>query len=415
VLVAAAGAAWEAAALRHLDGGRQDVVLVKRCVDLQDLLATASTGQARVALLAQGLPGLDADSVSRLRRAGLGVVLVADPPAEGAATDARTRRLGVAHVVGSNDLGHLVEALVDAGAGTDGTPERVPDPPDLENQPGTRSPGGRLVAVWGPAGAPGRTTVSVGLAAELAHRSHPTVLVDADTYGGAVAQHLGVLDEVSGVLAAARAANAGELDPTRLAGMARQVGGGPRVLTGLPRADRWAEVREPAFTQVLEQARTLARFVVVDTGFSLEVDSAGQLGGSGPQRNAMTLTALEQADEVLLVGSADPVGLARLARGIVELLEQVPGCTVRVVVNRSRASLGWREAEIHTMIGGFVSARAVHFLPEDRAAADRALVAGRSLVEGGDSALRRAIAQVADAVLGEISVTRRPRRLRPRR
>jgi MinD-like ATPase involved in chromosome partitioning or flagellar assembly len=272
------------------------------------------------------------------------------------------------------------------------------------------------VAVWGPAGAPGRTTVSVGLAAELAHRSHPTVLVDADAYGGAVAQHLGVLDEVSGVLAAARAANAGELDPTGLAGMARQVGDGPRVLTGLPRADRWTEVREPAFTQVLEQARTLARFVVVDTGFSLEVDGADPLGGSGPQRNAMTLTALERADEVLMVGSADPVGLARLARGLAELLEQVPGCTVRVVVNRSRASLGWREGEIHAMIEGFVSPRAVHFLPEDRAAADRALVAGRSLVECGESALRRAIAQVADALLGEeISVTRRPRRLRPRR
>ena len=60
------------------------------------------------------------------------------------------------------------------------------------------------MAVWGPAGAPGRTTVAVGLAAEIGRR-HRTLLVDADPYGGAVAQQLGVVDEVSGVLAGAPA------------------------------------------------------------------------------------------------------------------------------------------------------------------------------------------------------------------
>ena len=67
-----------------------------------------------------------------------------------------------------------------------------------------------MVAVWGPAGAPGRTTVATGLAAVLATRG-PTMLVDADPYGGSVAQVLGVLDEVSGLLAAARLAGSGTL------------------------------------------------------------------------------------------------------------------------------------------------------------------------------------------------------------
>ena len=51
-------------------------------------------------------------------------------------------------------------------------------------------------------------------------------LLDADPYGGAVGQHLAVLDEVSGLLAAARLANAGELDAARLAGLAREVAHG---------------------------------------------------------------------------------------------------------------------------------------------------------------------------------------------
>ena len=44
-----------------------------------------------------------------------------------------------------------------------------------------------VVAVWGPTGAPGRTTIAVTLATELAALGI-TVLVDADTYGGSVAQ-----------------------------------------------------------------------------------------------------------------------------------------------------------------------------------------------------------------------------------
>ena len=57
--------------------------------------------------------------------------------------------------------------------------------------------------VWGPTGAPGRTTLAIGLAAELAGSGLPTVLVDADTYGASVAQCLGLLDESSGLATAA--------------------------------------------------------------------------------------------------------------------------------------------------------------------------------------------------------------------
>jgi Mrp family chromosome partitioning ATPase len=44
-----------------------------------------------------------------------------------------------------------------------------------------------LAAVWGPKGGPGRTTVAVNLAFEAAAASGEVLLVDADTYGGAVA------------------------------------------------------------------------------------------------------------------------------------------------------------------------------------------------------------------------------------
>lgn len=99
-----------------------------------------------------------------------------------------------------------------------------------------------------------------------------------------------------------------------------------------------------------------------------------------------------------MVGGADPVGLARLARGLVELRSAFETTPVRVVVNRMRPSLGWTERDVASMIGGFVRPVSVHFVPDDQTAADRALVAGRTLIESGESAMGRAVAHLADAL-----------------
>jgi MinD-like ATPase involved in chromosome partitioning or flagellar assembly len=409
VLVAAAGAGWEADVLDRLERGGPALTLGKRCVDLTDLLASATTGLASAAVVAPGLPGLDADSVATLQRAGVGVLVVGTAEELRDDEPERLRRLGVARVLLATELPDLVGAVL--AAGDDVCP--VEDEPVAAT--GVAGPRGRVLAVWGPAGAPGRTTVAVGVAAELARAGHETLLLDVDPYGGAVAQHLGVLDEVSGLLAAARSANSGQLDVERLGGYARLVGDGLRVLTGLPRADRWQEVRPAAFEDLLEVSRDLAGHVVVDTGFSLETDTADPFGGGAPQRNEMTLTAVRSADEVLVVGAADPVGLARLARGLVELRDLVPGVRPRVVVNRTRSSLGWSDREIRGMVEGFVTPLDVHFLPDDRAAADRALMAGQTLIETGESELRSALTAVARAVAGDPAVAPRRRGLRRRR
>jgi MinD-like ATPase involved in chromosome partitioning or flagellar assembly len=255
-----------------------------------------------------------------------------------------------------------------------------------------------VIAVWGPAGAPGRTTLATALAAEIARRRLRTVLVDADPYAGAVAQQLGILDEVSGLLSAARLAAAGQL-AERFPSVQRALDQHLTVVTGLPRADRWVEVRPGALEHLLEVAREQGH-VVVDTGFSLEDDPAADFG-SRPARNQMTLAALDLADEVVVVGSADPVGLSRLARALVDLRDLTGGTPARVVVNRMRPTLGWSEKEIAGMVVGFARVSGLHFLPEDRATVDRALVAGRTLPETGDSALVRGVAEVVDALLPE--------------
>ncbi len=52
------------------------------------------------------------------------------------------------------------------------------------------------------------------------------------------------------------------------------------------------------------------------------------------------------------------------------------------------------------MIESFVRPVRIHYLPEDGANVDRALSSGRSIVELGDSPLRRGISELADSLLG---------------
>lgn len=422
VLLAAGASSWEPAALDALSAGSH-AVLVKRCLDLPDLLASAATGTAQVAVVSDELRGLDADSLDRLARQGIRTVAVVSAvPAgrrdaeEHLSSRARLLRMGAAAVIDEGAVAALAQHVHEtaqqqvpaqdapAAAARTGDGRTVPTGAPHEAPTAPRTSGaGAVVAVWGATGAPGRTTVAIGLAAEAAAAGGTGVmLVDADPYGGAVGQHLAVLDEVSGLLAAARLANAGQLDPARLAGLAREVAPRLRLLTGLPRPDRWVEVRPQALVEVIAAARALDQRVVVDTGFGLPSTPLDPFA-AGPDRDEITMTVLEQADQVVVVGSADPVGLTRLVRALRDLAEvRAPGADV-VTVNRMRGSLGWSTREIGDLVAQVAPGARLAFLPDDRIAVDRALVSGRTLVESGDSPLRRAMAELASLLPQTVS------------
>jgi MinD-like ATPase involved in chromosome partitioning or flagellar assembly len=397
VLVVAAGAAWESAAIGRLNE-TSGIVVLKRCVDVDDLLAAASAGQSDVAVVSLDAPGLDRAAVDHLLRHGVVTVAVAPASVPADAARLRATRVGVRTVLAEGDLDALPAAVTAAAepAEEPGPVEEEPteDEPAVPLSPATP---GRVVVVWGPPGAPGRTTIATGLAAELGRRRLRTTLVDADPVSASVAQQLGVLDEVSGLLSAARLAAGGALDEG-LPSVQRALDRHLTVVTGLPRPDRWTEVRPGVVEHLLDLVRAQGH-VVVDTGPVLEDDLAGDLG-SRPSRHQLTLEALDTADEVLVVGSADPVGLSRLARGLVELRERLPGTPVRVVVNRMRGSLGWSESDVADMVAGFVRHAGLYVVPDDRPTVDRALVAGSTLVAQGDAPVVRAIATIADALVG---------------
>ena len=194
------------------------------------------------------------------------------------------------------------------------------------------------------------------------------MLADADTYGGSVAQLLGLLDESPGLAAAARAVSSGSLDLAALAQTAREVSPQLRVLTGIVRSDRWPELRPAALAEVWGRARFLAAMTVVDCGFGLEQDEELSYDTLAPRRNGATLATLEAADLVLAVGRADPVGVQRLIRGLPEVRDAAPKATVRVVLTRVRKGPVGRdpETQLAELFARHAGATELVLVPEDQ-------------------------------------------------
>lgn len=426
VLTAVTDPRWEADIVASLARDEQ-VRVVRRCVDLADLLAAAAAGLARAVLLSADLRRLDRDALTRLAVAGVAVVGLVPPGDEDA--ERRLRQLGVAHVLPADAPVEEVSAAVVAAVGAADVvgghdyadPRAVlPGPIDEPVEKIQPLPGsGQVLAVWGPTGAPGRTTVAVGIAAELAELGFPTLLVDADVYGGVVAQLLGLLDEAPGIAAACRLANNGSLDLTALAELAVQVRPQLRVLTGIARAERWPELRPSAIEAVLGLARSLAAYVVVDCGFGLERDEELSYDTIAPRRNGATLAVLDAADSVVAVASGDPVGLQRYVRALAELGDAIPGRAPVTVVNRVRPAViggGDPEVEIAAALSRYAGVSDVRFVPLDVAACDAALAAGRTLAEAAPvSPARLALQAIAAGLSGTRLARRRRRRLVSRR
>jgi MinD-like ATPase involved in chromosome partitioning or flagellar assembly len=260
---------------------------------------------------------------------------------------------------------------------------------------------GAVIAVWGAAGAPGRTMLSISVAAELASRGYSVALCDADTYSASIAPTLGILDEAPGFAAACRLAGNESLNRVELERIGSRYGTattGFWVLTGISTPSRWPELSAQRVEEALAECRRWAEFTVVDTGFSLEGDEEISSDLLAPRRNAATIAALGVADQVLAVGSADPVGLSRFLRGYSDLIELVGADVVTVVINKVRASaIGLNPVgQVQQTLKRFGGINDAVLIPADHAAMDSAILVGKTLREvAPKSAVQVAIALLA--------------------
>lgn len=328
------------------DGG---CAVAGRCLDGPSLVQLATLGNVDVVVAAAGLHRLTAESFVAVRDAGVPMVLLAGP-AEADAYD------GLSYVLPAASEGQVIIAALHeairrgavvskAAADGVGKPERT-----VQGFTGH----GEVIALVSGKGAPGTTTVAVGLAAALAGGKRRVVLVDADLRGGAVGPYLDLDPRrgLSGLSAGPANRSEGVLDEL-------QDGPGFSILTGIERPEAQERLAAERIAGAVSALQECFDIVLIDGGETL----------SGVT-SAVGATFLRSAERVLLVTTADLLGLwnARTSLRFVTESLGVPAEAISAVINRRDGHSQYGPSEVERALGiGVVAA-----IPEDARAARRA-------------------------------------------
>ncbi|EAR24780.1 putative regulator [marine actinobacterium PHSC20C1] len=374
--------------------------IVLRAVSAPELASRAAGAQANIALVASEARYLTDRLIAACDHAGVRLIAVVSTERE----QRYASDLGLYDIVEATAGWPAVDALLAHAQRSSG--------PDSSER-GAR---GQIIAVWGPGGAPGRTSVAIAIAAELAALGHSVALADVDTHGASIAPALGMLDEAPGFAAACRLAGTDTLTAVELARIGQRYEspvGGFWVLTGIGRPSRWPELSAERVGTTIAQCRHWVDYTVLDTSSSLENDEEITSDLFAPRRNAAAVTAVCAADHVIAVGSADPVGMSRFLRAHVDLLDTTTTRNVSVVMNKVRASASGMNphGQIAQTLSRFGGIEHPILIPHDLPGFDGAVLRGKTLVDAAPrSPARLAVRQLVTSRLAPETDDQPPRR-----
>lgn len=304
----------------------------------------------------------------------------------------------------------ILNALGMAPSVVEGPPE-VPavESRDLGNESVGVNRDARVIAVWGPAGAPGRSCLAVNIAAETALAGSRVLLIDADTYGGAIAGYLELFDEAPGFLAASRLAGNGHLTEAEIGRLAHCYAIGTTnfwVLSGIVSSRRWPELGASRVRECLQVLQSHFDVIVCDVGFNLEQDEEISSDLGAPRRNQATLAVMGCADVVVAVTGADVIGIARFIQSL-ELLKQCAGdAELEVVANRVRENRSSNASIVRHTLQRFAGFDDVAVVNDDRTSFMAALDRAAPLcVSAPKSVARTQLAALAQKVTSRIAAT----------
>lgn len=323
---------FETEVIQELNAQSSKFSVQRRCADLQETRACVSAGLGSIVIAEGGASGLDAAVVDEFHAADIFVLVVHDDPvsAPSLGEDARCDRSSGKFVVETLTLGIRNRML--------GESQPPPPPVPAEMTPVQTDYEGRMIAVWGTSGAPGRSTIAVNLAHALALSGRKVTVVDADAHAPSLAHMLGFDAPESGLLSASILRNQGELSSPHLDDQRIQVEEHFNLLSGLTRADRWRSLHPAAINEVLRELRKLGD-VIVDLSDGLSDDDPSQLTFV-PTPQDINRDILDQADQFIAVARADAVGLTRLAHTLFDAEENGLQPQLLVINKARRAGTG---------------------------------------------------------------------------
>lgn len=359
---------YERQLLTALSAGGFDVA--GRCLDGPSLVAQADEVDA--VLASADLHRLTVDSLEVVRNSSTPLVLLVQPSEiahfEGLAYLAPAASSGA-------DIVAALRAAIERGPIQEATPATGRQAENSARAPMTH--GGQVLAFVSGKGAPGTTTLAIGLAAALGHHGSRVVLVDADLRGGGVAPYLD-FDPRRGLIGLTVGPPSADV-----VGVELQHANGFSVLTGIERPEMRERVTPEQLITALAALPGQFAFTVVDVGQALPGVAAGA-----------TNAVLRNADKVLVVTTADLTGLWNTRHCLRYLQESldVPRERLALVINRHASRHEYGAAEVERALG----ARVLATIPDDRKAAMRAAREQLPLTAAGGPAARHVYAMAAE-------------------
>lgn len=370
VVVAIGREPFESDLVAALNDDASGLHLVRRCVDAIDLASAALAGVAEAVVVGARLPRLDLATIDSVLAAGVRVVGVAAD--DGTAT--RLRAIGVDHVV-IVDVAHIestVHHLATVIGQLRAPQPAVPHDPSVQLRQGSGALA-RVVVVVGPAGAPGRSTVAANLARLLAAKQARTLLIDADIEAPCQAALLGVLVDEPGLARALRSVVDVGREPTPMRHVMSEVMKDVDLLSGTTGVHAPDVLRVSAIERLMTTAVENYSTVVCDSSSWRASDRPLEPIGSTGSQPLQALLGL--ADDVVVVASADPIGIMRVLPVLEQANAAAPQARITLALNRVRRSaLGNAESDVLTVLRRHTDVPPTVVIADDRPAFDAAVL-----------------------------------------
>jgi pilus assembly protein CpaE len=249
---------------------------------------------------------------------------------------------------------------------------------------------GRMIAVFSSKGGCGTSFIATNLAAAASVR---TVLVDLNLQAGDLPLFLGVDPRYS---FADMAENRSRLDDALIKSFVTPYSSNLSLLAAPREADAADEIEPEHVFEVLQRLRESYEYVVLDPQHTFD---------------SITLAALDQADEIVLVLTLDIPAIRSTQRAL-EIFDRLgyPRKKIRIVVNRWSKQIDLDLQQVEKFLGEPV----IGFVPSDYQTAVTSINLGQPLVQSeANSKIAQEIRRVARTIAtGAIRVTEEPQ---PRR
>ena len=264
------------------------------------------------------------------------------------------------------------------------------------DQPAAPKKRGRVVAVFSSKGGCGTSFIATNLAAST---GAPTVLVDLNLQAGDLALFLGANPKFS---IADLVENRARVDDALLGSYLAQHSANLFLLAAPREADSADDIEPEHIFEVLEILRERYDYVVIDPQHTFD---------------SITLTALDQADDIFLVVTLD-IPAIRSAQRALAIFDRLgyPRHKVRVVVNRWSKQIDLDLRQVERYLGESVTG----FVQSDYRTAVTSINLGKPLVESEPSSkiageLRQIAASFSSAAASAVAVTAAATEAEPRR